>query len=90
MNKSGGATPRTIAAATILLRPRIQTKIQDGSDTPKARESAAWLEAHEDIAAQTLGKKRRSSVGRQHHSPRIGNYTEQALSWDAVAATVTK
>lgn len=89
--EAGGATPRTIAAATILLRPRIQNKIQGGGATPKTKESAAWLAAHQDSAVQTLGKRRRSTaVERAHRSPRISSYAETTMSWDAVAATATK
>lgn len=83
--ETGGATPRTIAAATILLRPRIQNKLQDGGATPKTKESAAWLAAHQESAEQTLGKRRRTAA----HRSTLNGYSG-AMSWDAVAATASK
>jgi len=66
----GGLTPRTLAAATILLRPRIQHKLQQsGGDTPTTRQQASWLDTHQERAAQAL--RRRPTNG----------FTEP-LSWD--------
>jgi len=64
VEEGGGVTPRTVAAATILLRPRIQHKIQTGGDTPKTREQATWLASQQERAAQVLGKPRRSAVSK--------------------------
>mmetsp|Transcript_9353 Transcript_9353/g.11210 ORF Transcript_9353/g.11210 Transcript_9353/m.11210 type:complete len:215 (+) Transcript_9353:454-1098(+) len=79
--RDGSATPRTVAAATILLRPRIQHKLETGGATPKTRETAAWLDGHSETALEVLEKRRKRKT---HHSPRmkLGN-----LSWDTAAAT---
>ena len=37
------ATPRTVAAATILLKPRIQNRLEIGAETPRTIEAAKWL-----------------------------------------------
>ncbi|GBG31880.1 Myb family DNA-binding protein, SHAQKYF family [Hondaea fermentalgiana] len=75
---AGGHTPRTVAAATILLRPRIQHRLATGSDTPKTRDQALWLASQQERAAQVLGKPRRSGSGSNNNS-------KKALSWDAAA-----
>mmetsp|Transcript_21907 Transcript_21907/g.41062 ORF Transcript_21907/g.41062 Transcript_21907/m.41062 type:complete len:332 (+) Transcript_21907:662-1657(+) len=59
----GGATPRTVAAATILLRPKIHDKLLSGGDTPKTRQQATWLVSQEEHANQILGKRRRTPTG---------------------------
>lgn len=52
----GGITPRTVAAATILLRPRLQQKLDQGLETPKTRQTAEWLRRNEDTAARVLAQ----------------------------------
>jgi len=84
--ESGGATPRTVAAATILLRPRIEHKLETGGATPKTRENAAWLAGKSENALQVLEKRRRSGNSKSPHSPRmrLGN-----LTWDTATAAAT-
>jgi SHAQKYF class myb-like DNA-binding protein len=79
----GGITPRTVAAATILLRPRIQHKLATGSDTPKTRETASWLESHEARAAAVLGKRRRTATPSAAAAPAAS--PSAALSWETAA-----
>lgn len=52
----GGVTPRTVAAATILLRPRLQQKLAQGAETPKTRETAEWMKRNEGTAARVLSQ----------------------------------
>mmetsp|Transcript_7145 Transcript_7145/g.11366 ORF Transcript_7145/g.11366 Transcript_7145/m.11366 type:complete len:268 (-) Transcript_7145:1493-2296(-) len=80
--EGGGITPRTVAAATILLRPRIQHKLQTGGDTPKTREQASWLASHQDHAAQVLGKRRRNT-------PSSSGAASSSLSWEKAATTAS-
>jgi SHAQKYF class myb-like DNA-binding protein len=82
----GGITPRTVAAATILLRPRIQHKLATGSDTPKTRETASWLESHEARAAAVLGKRRRTATPNAGAAAAAAAPPSAALSWETAAS----
>ena len=52
---TGGATPRTVAAATILIKPRVENRIELGSGTPRTLEAAQWLHAQMESVRGVLG-----------------------------------
>ena len=87
---SGGVTPRTVAAATILLKPKLQQKIRLGEpQTPATREINDFVARNQDSAEAILRTRRRSTsntgavrdmvLSSQRRSPRLAYSSD--LSW---------